>query len=184
MDIVEIVKSLYRNPAGSSLLLKYVDRDYWIDKLQKYFPNSYINNITDFNYAKCFSMYINLSDIRADIGSKEFHEHIENEKDVYGIIIEISVLASYCVFKYSRYYIDGQTKCETSSIPYCEKHMEFNKIINNFISDYHLILLDDNTLMREVPDICLELKEPPVSVYNCLFQDDYSYYPYSIEKVD
>lgn len=184
MDIVEVTKRLYSNPAGSSLLLEYVKRNYWIDKLQEYFPNNYINNLTDFNYAKCFSMYINLSDIKADIGTKEFHEHIIETKNVYGIIIEISVLAPYCVFKYSRYYVDDEVKCETSAMPYCEEHMEFHKIINDFISDYNLIFLDDNTLMKEVPNISLELKEPPVSVYNCLFQDDYSYYPYSIEEVD
>lgn len=184
MDIVEIVKSLYRNPAGSSLLLKYVDRDYWIDKLKEYFPNKYIDNLTGFNYDKCFSMYINLLDNKGSIGTKEFDEYIIENKNLYILIIEISVLAPYCVFKYLRYYVDEEIKCETSAMPYCEEHMEFHKIINDFISDYNLILLDDNTLMREVPNISLELKEPPVSVYNCLFEDCYSYYPYSINKVE
>jgi len=161
MDIAEIVKSLYRNPAGSSLLLKYVDRDYWIDKLKEYFPNKYIDNLTEFNYDKCFSMYINLLDNKGSIGTKEFDEYIIENKNLYILIIEISVLA-----------------------PYCEEHMEFHKIINDFISDYNLILLDDNTLMREVPNISLELKEPPVSVYNCLFENSYCYYPYLIEGQD
>ncbi len=184
MDIIEIVKSLYRSSAGSYLLLKYVNRGYWIDKLQEYFPNKYIDNLTEFNYDKCFSMYINLSDNKGSIGTEEFDNYILENENLYILSIKISVLAPYCIFKYVRYYVDEEIKCETSSIPYCEEHMEFNKIINNFISDYHLILLDDNTLMREVSDICLELREPPVSVYNCLFQDCYSYYPYSINKVE
>jgi hypothetical protein len=62
--------------------------------------------------------------------------------------------------------------------------MEFHKIINDFISDYNLILLDDDTLMKEVPNISLELKEPPVGVYNCLFENSYCYYPNLIEAQD
>jgi hypothetical protein len=62
--------------------------------------------------------------------------------------------------------------------------MESHKIINDFISDYNIILLDNNILIREVTDICIELKGFPVSVYDCIFQDDYLYYPYSKERVD
>ena len=62
--------------------------------------------------------------------------------------------------------------------------MEFNNEIKKFISKFKLTLLDDDILMTEVPGKSLELREAPVSVYNCLFEDTYDYYPYSNKVID
>lgn len=177
MNIISEIQSVYDRGEMSYLLFTYVDRNFWTSKLKEYFPNRYIDNLTDFNYNKCFSMYINFSDADANIGSKKFDEYIIKNKTIYGAIIEISALAPYCIVKYSRYYIEEEEiKCDCKDMPYCQEHMGIHEQIMKFISKYKLTLLDDDILMTEVPGKSLELREAPVSAYNCLFQDTYAYY--------
>lgn len=179
MDIIDKIKGIYERGEMSYLLLNYVDRDFWSLKLKESFSNIYyIDNLTDFNYNKCFTIYMNLSDNNAGLGSKEFDDYIRNNKNLYLALIEISTLAPYCILKYIKYYKEKEIECECKNTPYCQEHMKFDQEIREFLSKNGLIILDDDILMVEVPNKSLELKEAPVSVYNCLFQDTYCYYPY------
>lgn len=179
MDIIDEIKGIFDRGEMSYLLFKYVDRDFWSLKLQESFSDIYyIDNLTDFNYNKCFSIYMNLSDINARVGSKEFDDYIINNKNLYRVAIEISTLAPYCILKYIKYYMEEEIEIGCKDEPYCQEHMKFDQEIREFLSKNGLIILDDDILMVEVPNKSLELKEAPVSVYNCLFQDTYCYYPY------
>ena len=179
MDIKQEIEGIFDRGELDYLLYKYVNRDYWTIKLYEIFSNTYyIDNVTDFNYNKCFSIYINLSDIKARAGEKEFDDYITENKNLYRASIEISALAPYCVLKYLRYYKREEIKCEVKDIPYCEEHIKFDREIRKFLFKNNITILDDDTLMIEIPGKSLELKEAPVSVYNCLFEDTYCYYPY------
>lgn len=181
-DILDIINEIYGNVECSYLLFTYVNRNHWVDKLKHYFPKHHIDNLTDFNYNKCFSMCINLSYVDADIGSEKFDRYVKENLNLYRLIIEISAVAQYCIVKYSKYYFDnGEIKNNCRNEPYIGEHHILKEMIKEFISEYNLSLLDDKILMTEVTGISLELKEAPVSVYNCLFEDTYSYYPYSKE---
>lgn len=179
MGIIRIINNVYHKGECSYLLFNYVKRDHWIVKLKEYFSRQYIDNLTDFNYSKCFSMFINISDVNSGIGTESFRIYIEKNLSLYGIIVEISAMGPYCIIKYTRYYWEkGEVKLEHSNIPYCSEHYTYDVKIKQFVQHYNLNVLDDEMLMKEVYGVELELKEPPVSVYNCLFEDSYSYYPY------
>jgi hypothetical protein len=178
MNIINKVKAIYDHGEMSHLLFKYVDRNFWSIKIKKEFSDKYIDNLTDFNYNKCFSLYISLSDNNSPIGSKEFDEYIIKNKNLYIAAVEISVLAPYCILKYLRYYMEEEIKCDCIDTTYCKEYIKFDEEIKEFFLKSNLILLDDEILMTEIPDKSLELKEAPVSAYNCLFQDNYDYYPY------
>lgn len=160
-------------------MFKYVDRNYWVSKLSEYFPDKYVDNLTDFNYSKCFTMDIVLSPIKASAGSEEITEYLIKNLNLYRIVVEITAFAPLCIVKYSRHFNDkGEKGVEYSNTPFCKEHYIYERKIRQFISDFELTKLNDKILMTEVPEITLELKENPVSVYNCLFQDSYSYFPY------
>ena len=91
MNILNNIEAIYDRGELSYLLSTYVDRNCWTLKLKEHFSDRYIDNLTDFNYNKCFSLYINLSDVNSGIGSKEFDEYIIKNKNMYRAIIEISV---------------------------------------------------------------------------------------------
>ncbi|WP_238882251.1 hypothetical protein [Clostridium sp. YIM B02551] len=180
MNIINDVEAIYDRGEMSYPLSTYVDRDIWKRRFQENFPDKYIDNLTDFNYNKCFTVCIHLSDANAGIGSKEFDEYIIKNGVVYEALIEISALFPYCILKYSKYYfLEGEIENECRDIPYCKEHTKFDQEIRDILDRSKLILLDDEVLMTEIPGKSLELREAPVSAYNCLFQDTYAYYPYT-----
>jgi len=102
---------------------------------------------------------------------------------LFRLEIQISVLAPYATVKYLKYFKqNGETKIEYSNNPFLEEHIMYQTKVNNFITDSKLTILDDKQLMLEVPEIRLEIREEKASVYNCLFEDCYSYYPYLDEE--
>lgn len=172
MDIIDEVRSVYDRGELSYPLFNYVDRNFWNSKISEYFPSKYIDNLTDYNYGKCHTLNINLSNINSGLGTKRFHNYIIENKELYVMTIEISVLAPYCRLGYSRYCVnDYKVEIQSSQMPYREEDKEVDEKIKDFISKYKLTRLDEETLKREITEKSLELTTEHVNVYNCLFDD-------------
>lgn len=59
------------------ILSKYIDGNIWEKKIKKSFPNLEIDNLTDFNYSTCFTLYINIPNTNLKVGTAEFIEYIK-----------------------------------------------------------------------------------------------------------
>lgn len=172
--ILDDINRIYKNGYVEYILAKYISEDYWISNLRKYFSTNYIENLTDFDYSKCFTMCINTSHTMAHIGTVEFDKYIKTEGLLDRIQLQISVLGPYATIKYIRYeYIDGKIIYSDSSKPYKEQDSFLKDKIIDFLKTNNLILLDENILSIEVPQVVLELREENVTVYHCLFEDGY-----------
>ncbi|MGE7090320.1 hypothetical protein ACQKII_02430 [Lysinibacillus sp. NPDC048646] len=73
---------------------------------------------------------------------------------------------------------NNQPEMSASDIPFLKEHLNYEIIVQQFLKKIKYTLLDDNDLTLEVPNITLELREGTPSVYNCLFEDMSSFYPY------
>jgi hypothetical protein len=172
--ILDDINKIYKNGYVEYILNKYVNRDYWISNLKKAFPNNHIENLTDFNYSKCFTMCVNISEIDTNIGTDEFDKYIKTEGFLDRLQIQISILGPYATFKYIRYEcIDNKNVYNDSYKPYIEKYSFVGDNVAELLYLNNLMLLDESILSIEVPDIVLELREENVTVYNCLFEDGY-----------
>ncbi len=59
----------------------------------------FVDTLTDFNYSKCFSYFIQSSE-GATIGSDGFKNYLKEEKEITGVLVLISAIAPYSVVKY------------------------------------------------------------------------------------
>lgn len=180
MDIIKVIESVYKNGDLTFLISSYVDKDYYLKSFKELFVGKHIENMTDFNYSKCFSICINLSDIDSPIGSQQFEQFITDSGNIYRVDVHLSVIAQYAVVKYLKYEIkDNKVVVQSSNTPYLPNQNDFDDKIKEFLNGKGYMLLDDVELTKAVPGIVLELQEATPSVYNCLFEDSSSYYPYS-----
>ncbi|MEC0233843.1 hypothetical protein P4H71_05680 [Paenibacillus kribbensis] len=180
VDIIRVTENVYNNGNLSFLLSSYVDRDYYLQNFRELFVGKHIENMTDFNYSKCFSICINLSDIDSPIGSQQFEQYITENGNVYRVDVQMSVIAPYAVVKHLKYEIkDNRVVVQSSNVPFLPNQNMYDEKIKGFLSGKGYALLDDVELTQAVPAIVLELQEDTPSVYKCLFEDLSSYYPYS-----
>ncbi|WP_405081531.1 hypothetical protein ACI48J_02665 [Paenibacillus chitinolyticus] len=179
-DIMKVIENVYKNGDLSFLLSSYVDKDYYLQNFKELFVGNYIENMTDFNYSKCFSICINLSDIDSPIGSQQFEQFIVENDNVYRVDVQISAIAPYAVVKYLRYEKkEHMLVAQSSNVPFLPNQNMYDEKIKRFLNGKGYALLDDVELTQAVPGVVLELQEDTPSVYNCLFEDSSSYYPYS-----
>lgn len=156
------------------ILSTYVDTSYWIDSAKDYFQGMYIENLTDFNYSRCFTIYINISDINSKTGTKKFNEFIKEKLSLYRIQIQISAIAPYALYKFIKYeFKDGEVNMKESFIPFLEEHCYIEKIVTEFLNKSGLTILDKTLLSIEIPNISMEMRKSNVTIYHYLFEDEY-----------
>ncbi|WP_322908149.1 hypothetical protein [Paenibacillus campi] len=179
-NIIKIIKNIYESGNLSFLLSTYVDKDHYIHDFKKIFADYYVENMTDFNYSKCFNICINFSDIDCSLASQEFEDLISETGSLYRLEVQLSVIAPYALIKYLKYYkIDKTIEVRSSNVPFLPNQSNADKIIKQFLQEKCYSLLNDDILTQAVSGVKLELQEGTPSVYNCLFEDMSSYYPYN-----
>ncbi|MDO7908896.1 hypothetical protein Q5741_21205 [Paenibacillus sp. JX-17] len=179
-DLIKVIENVYKNGDLSYLLSSYVDRDYYFQEFKELFVGKYVENMTDFNYSKCFSISINISDVDSPLGSQKFEQFITDNLIVYRVDVQMSLIAPYAVVKYLKYEKkDNRVGVMSNDVPFLPSQNNYEVLIKEFLSRKGYTLLDDIVLTKAVPGIVLELQEDTPSVYNCLFEDSSSYYPYS-----
>jgi hypothetical protein len=173
-SVFEDIYKVYKKGDIKYLLNRYIDANYWQNELRIFFPNNNIENLTDFSYSTCFNIYINISDISAKTGTQDFNNFIIDNECMYRVQVQISTIASYANVKYIKYeYEGGNIKLVSKSSPFDECQLTISNKVNEFLRKFNLELLSDEILSLEVADISLELREENVTVYNCLFEDEY-----------
>ncbi|WP_323480933.1 hypothetical protein, partial [Acinetobacter baumannii] len=101
-DLRQYSYNIYSQGIMTYLLEKYVDKNFWLEKIRPFFNDCSINNLTDFNYSKCFTILINFSFIHFDPGSEEYNFYLKNNV-IYGLRIEISTLGPFAACWYIKH---------------------------------------------------------------------------------
>lgn len=173
-NLLEWIDRLRKSGEYGHVLMSYVDRNHWMQKLIEFFPEYYIENLTDFNYASGFFMTLNISPIYAGFTSAKYKEYLKQNGTIYSINIEISAIAPYATYGYSiRKYAPPNSTIESSCFPYIKEHEIVGDKVRVFLEKQRLTILSEDLLLIEIPGVKLELREEHVQVYHCLFQDRY-----------
>ena len=163
----------------SYLLNKYVDPKYWVYELQSCFSVEHIDNLTDFNYARCFTYAINEGGGKLSVRDSGFEEFVVNRGELNRVHVFISALAPYVVFKFVRYdYNDGNLRMEAVKPGAGEWYKQMDFAIFEFCRRNDLLLISDNKLRETIKGMSLELHGEQPSVFNFLFEDGASGFPY------
>ncbi len=172
--LVKDVNLLRKKGDYGYVLSKYVNIDFWMNNVRSHFKCLYVQNLTDFNYSTCFTIYMNISDTSAKVGTEQFSDFIKENMYLYCIEFQISAIAPYAIYKFIKYVYDNdEINMIESFSPFLNEHYYFVKEINEFLSVYSLNLLDTELLSIEIPDVTLEMRKSKVTVYHCLFEDEY-----------
>jgi hypothetical protein len=111
---------------------------------------------------------------------EELKDYLEKDEYFYRLLIQISTLGPYGMMKFERYSIQkNEVVLDTSDVPYLPEHYKFMDSAKKFFNTNNIDLLKDDILQFVVPGVVLELREGEPSVYNCLFEDLASFYPYA-----
>lgn len=173
-QLIDEITKLRNKGYYNYVLVKYVNRDFWLEIFNEYLKGYYIDNLTDFNYATCFTFCINISDIKESFTSTIFRNYLKNN-DVFSIYVEISAIAPYASIRYQKrmHSSKPENELEFSDEPYIEEQKIVYMKIKKILELHNIRILDSKLLSIEIPNIKLELRESHIQVYHCLFQDEY-----------
>jgi len=172
-ELLNTIDKLRKKGDYQYILSAYVDHAFWMEKLRSYLPEMQIENLTDFNYSTCFTMYINISDTDAHVGTDKFIQFLKNNLCLYRIQVQVSAIAPYAICKYVRYSYDNEgVKMTDSFKPFLNEHAFLGNRIIEFLIQAGIKILNEEMLSVEVSNISLELRESNVTVYHCLFEDE------------
>ncbi|MFC1894384.1 hypothetical protein ACFLYH_00360 [Candidatus Dependentiae bacterium] len=171
--VISDVEMIYKHGDCKYAIWNYIPRGFWIQPFKDWFPDIYSYNATDFNYSVCFTMYLNLSPTKYQIGTKEFRNYVITNGVLDLLLADISVVAPYAVVKYLQYrFIDNNTKLFDSYTPFKPVHAKYGNKLKRHLQDRCITCLEDDILFAKVDDeISLENRTKDVRVYNCLFDD-------------
>ncbi|HFU7077630.1 TPA: hypothetical protein ACGN80_004514 [Bacillus cereus] len=172
-EILKVVNKLYKQGDFQYVLGKFVDKHFWDGEINK-ISNINVDNITDFSYSSCFSYILLPLDVKFRFGSVEFSEYVRKQSEINCVMLMISAISPYAVVKYLRYrYTNGTIELVEESSPYNDESKKIGSSILKLLDSNGIKNLDKETLSIEVEDVSLELKETGVTIYNCLFEDEY-----------
>lgn len=172
--LIDIVKILRDKGDYQYILNKYVDSSRYFTNIKGYFENMYIYDATDFNYSTCFTFYLNISDIKAQIGDNEFDNYIIKNQHLNCIQIQISAIAPYATYKFIQYIKEnGQINMKESFEPFMTAHYNLSRKIDKFLIGSGLTVLKEPLLSLRIEGVVLEKRTSEVTVYHCLFEDEY-----------
>ncbi len=162
----------------SYLLGKYVDKNFWLSDLRRCFSVANVDNLTDFNYSRCFNYAINEGDPELYVGGQDFNEYVVERGMLDRVHVMVSTLAPFVVYKYVRYeHRNGQIILRSGA-----GSEEWKNKVETAISDFcnvnNLLVVSDDELRKTVDGISLELHGPNPTVFNVLFEDGSSGFPY------
>ena len=169
-NLIDEVNLLRKNGDYEYVISKYIKKNYWINKVKNAIKERYSYDMTDFNYGTCFSVWINISNTNAEVGTDAFREFLNKNSELTVMNIQISAIASYYIIRYLR-YCDKNLKSSFYSSEYIEKYIE-KKVVTLIEMEYNKRLYEKE-LNIIISDVKLELKEENVTIFNCLFEDEY-----------
>ncbi|MGP1910118.1 hypothetical protein ACTSEZ_18255 [Metabacillus sp. JX24] len=157
------------------VLAKYVDKGYWVSQLYNEVEEIFIDNLTDFSYSTCFSYFIQLTlSSNYRIGSEEFTHFLKEKKEIIGVMVLISSIAPYAAIKFSKYtFKDGAVHLHETYSPLNKETERISERIIEILNSDGIQSLEESILNTLVPNVSLELKEKDVTIFNCLFEDNY-----------
>lgn len=163
----------------SYLLNRYVDQKYWVCELQTCFSVEYFDNLTDFNYARCFTYAINEGGVKLSVRDSDFKEFVASRGELNRLHVLVSTLAPYVVYKFVRYdYKDGNLRMEVLETGAGEWYKQMEVAIFEFCRRNDLLFIADNKLKEPIKGMSLELHGEEPSVFNFLFEDGAAGFPY------
>jgi hypothetical protein len=162
----------------SYLLRKYANKNFWVGELQKCFAATNIENLTDFNYSKSFNYALNEGDLELSIVAKEFREYVIAHGSLDRVLVMISALAPFVVYRCVRYEYKGERISMKSTPDYGDWQKKVDVSMSAFCKTNDLFVISDSDLKRSINNISLELHGPNPSVFNLFFEDGSSDFPY------
>ncbi|MCY7855125.1 hypothetical protein [Bacillus sonorensis] len=173
--VLNTIEELYHNGDFGYVLFNYVDTEVWSEKFINEIKEIYVDNLTDFNYSKCFTLFIQPSmNPKLKIGTNEFNSFIKENGYLTGILVYISAIAPYASIKYIKYeHAENEIEIKEQYQPFDESTKQIANKIINYLEKENIQILQEDLLEITVPNISLELKEEDVTIFNCLFEDSY-----------
>ena len=160
------------------LLNHYVDKDRWLGEVKLCFGVSHVDNLTDFNYSNCFVYAVNEGGLDLRVGVPGFVEYLEKNGELNRVQVMISALGPYLTFRHLKYEnIDGKISL-ISYEPRAEFRFDVESRIRKLCEKNNLYIIEDDILRKTIKDISMELAGQNPSVFNLLFEDGSSRFPY------
>lgn len=177
-DVEEHISTICTHFNFVYLLNHYVEKDRWLEEVKSCFGVSYVDNSTDFNYSNCFVYAVNEGGLDLRVGAPGFIEYLGKNVELNRVQVMISALGPFLTFKYLKYKnTDGKI-----SLVSCEPHAQLRRDVESRIirlcEKNNLYVIEDDILQKTIENVSMELAGQNPSVFNLLFEDGSSGFPY------
>jgi hypothetical protein len=177
-DVEKQISTICTNFNFVYLLNHYVEKDRWLEEVKSCFGVVHVDNLTDFNYSNCFVYAVNEGGFELCVGEPRFIEYLGKNVELNRVQVMISALGPYLTFRYLKY---KNTDGKISLISY-EPHAQFRRDVESKIiklcEKNNLYVIEDDILKKTIKNVSMELAGQNPSVFNLLFEDGSSRFPY------
>ncbi len=173
MKALEYVHKFYQGWDIKDLLINYVDRDFWTEKINEFFSGDWLYNRTDFTNSKCFKFFIDLSRCGLYEENNNIEDLLKNKEFVYSLEIQISTIDSYicCAFK-RHFLIDDLVQSDKAESPWFQEDEIYLEKLSGFAESISHQILSRDDLIRRLPGVRLDSAKNDATIYEFLFADD------------
>lgn len=156
----------YHSFSLTHLLMNYVNRDSWLERIRASFPGCHVENMTEFNYGRCFHYAVNMTGGNMNLLDPEMKEYIRHEP-FYRVYLKISVLRPLLNVTYVSYSLNehGEEEFVWNEKPFKAEHDEFQRKVEAFAKEHELIIVPKSLLGDTLPCQC------PKTVYEFYFEE-------------
>lgn len=179
-EAIAHVEGLVKSHGLVYTLTTYVNRHHWTDTIRKAFEHCSVENMTDYNYSRCFDYSVGF--ITEDLPTTSLRmrrEYLLEKGEIYGLSLKISILGPYLFVRfYHSQMREGTFVQDWSLHPFLPEHDRYAIGVAQFCKSNQLKMLHEEALRHILPDVTLELTEEGASVFNFLFEDGASPMPY------
>lgn len=163
----------------SYMLDRYVDPNAWVADIRSCFSVDYVDNLTDFNYSNCFNYAINEGGLELYVGAPQLIEYLTKHGEFNRLQLLISTLGPYLTYRYLKYnYSNGSILLSSVYEPDSNFRRWAEIGVTEFCVKNSLYIIDDADLKRQVEGVSMDMAGENPSVFNLLFEDGASGFPY------
>ncbi len=125
------------------------NREHWNEKINKYFPEYFADNLTDFNDSTCFTYWLGTDGCRFRMGSKDLNVYLAEGNTAYYAKLQISCKAPLFCLQFYKYEGSG-TDPESQGRPFTDDGKAVYRAALNFAFEEHLKIKRRFILMKEM----------------------------------
>ena len=143
------------------------ERTYWDAAINRYLPEHFVDNFTDFSDSTCFTYFIGCDGSQFPVGSQDLTAYLKAGSDAYYVKLQISLLAPLMCVLFCKYE-KSPTALQISEEPFTRSQQSACAALMRFAEENSLRIVKYSELINTAADASIKGQ----TAYSYFFEAD------------